>query len=575
MKYKIIILILFLLSLLSICVSANDFVTVSGTDFHVNGKPFYFAGANNYYLFYKPLSNLVEVLDDAENLGITVIRTWGFCDGSYSYSFQTAPGVYSEARFQWFDRIIKEASDKGIKLIVPLVNNWDDFGGMCQYVRWCNLPDYNQCDADEPWPFERPTEVHDMFYSNTCTKNLYKDYVSYFLNRTNTLTGIKYKDDPTIFAWELANEPRCRSDTTTATLNSWIGEMSAYIKSIDPNHLITPGGDGGYKDKPSNPTWSWWYHGNEGQAFIDNHQWPNVDFSTFRHYPEPGKFDDVEVNLWIQQHVEDSHNVIGKPVIMEEFGSQNNKVTDFTNYYNQLETRGANGDTLWLLADHFKPGNDGYFVSCPEDAVCSVISAHANYMNDLSNSCDIDDECNNLDNDYCDGDLLKHDEGKCISNQCQVETTTVQDCNSLDNDYCDGTEIKNDDYFCNAASCILDSTTTLQDCDDGLFCNGNETCSAASCFSGTSVDCSGNDLSAIGTCSNNPDNNIFTWDYFVGFTSVCDEVNDICTSGTINLTHACDINHCRADCAGATECAANTAGPGAGGTPGRGAPPRP
>ena len=64
---------------------------------------------------------------------------------------------------------------------------------MDQYVRW------------------RGGTHHDQFYTDPVIRGWYKDWISHVLNRTNTLTGVKYKDDPTVMLWELGNEPRCLS----------------------------------------------------------------------------------------------------------------------------------------------------------------------------------------------------------------------------------------------------------------------------------------------------------------------------------------------------------------------------
>jgi len=91
-------------------------------------------------------------------------------------------------------------------------------------------------------------------------------------------------------------------------------------------------------------------------------------------------------------------------------------------------------------------------------------------------------------------------------------------------------------------------TTEDSLCNNGLFCDGIEYCDAVlDCQSGAIIDCSGNDLSEIATCNNNPDNVQYTWDYAAAFNSICDENTDSCTTGTYSFTHTCDTTSCGAD----------------------------
>ena len=65
------------------------------------------------------------------------------------------------------------------------------------------------------------------------------------------VTGVRYKDDPAIFAWDIMNEPNCKTGENSQDPNSgrpcadavdaWIVDMAAFIKSQDPNHLVTIG----------------------------------------------------------------------------------------------------------------------------------------------------------------------------------------------------------------------------------------------------------------------------------------------------------------------------------------------
>ena len=49
-------------------------------------------------------------------------------------------------------------------------------------------------------------------------RDAFKDYVKAILTRRNSITGVLYKDDPTIMAWDLANEPWVLGDDSGQTL---------------------------------------------------------------------------------------------------------------------------------------------------------------------------------------------------------------------------------------------------------------------------------------------------------------------------------------------------------------------
>lgn len=107
------------------------------------------------------------------------------------------------------------------------------------------------------------------------------------LTRVNNFTGVAYKDEPTIFAWELMNEPRVPSDLSGKTMQAWVTLMSSYVKSIDDKHMVEIGLEGFYGDsaperKRFNPGGSY----SAGTDFIGNNRIPTIDFATIHSYPD-------------------------------------------------------------------------------------------------------------------------------------------------------------------------------------------------------------------------------------------------------------------------------------------------
>ncbi|KAM3350339.1 hypothetical protein ACQJBY_022867 [Aegilops geniculata] len=353
--------------------AGGGFVRAQGTRFVINGSPYYANGFNAYWLMTMAADpaqrgKVTSALSQAAGRGLSVARTWAFSDGG-SNALQYAPGSYNENTFKGLDFVLSEARKNGIKVILSLVNNYDTFGGKKQYVEWAR--GRGQAVGSE-----------DDFFTNSLVKGFYKNHVKTVLTRVNTVTGVAYKNDPTILAWELMNEPRCQSDLSGRTIQSWITEMAAHVKSIDGNHMLEAGLEGFYGASSSraasmNPA------GHQvGTDFIANNQVPGIDFATVHSYPDQwlSSSDDQAqrsfLGRWLDAHIADAQGTLRKPLLIAEFGksqrdpgfSSAQRDAQFGMVYAKIyESARRGGPTVgglfWqLMADGMDSYGDGYQV---------------------------------------------------------------------------------------------------------------------------------------------------------------------------------------------------------------------
>lgn len=355
-------------------------------------------------------------------MGLKVIRVWGNLDVGVKTGTTDSegkpvftnnndgPGEKDGIYFQYFDKdlgkpVINEGKDglqkldyalyqaekHGIKLLITFTNYWDAFGGMGQYIKWAQELGITGLKKDD-------------FYTNETLKGWYKDYVNGLLNHTNQYTGRKLKDEPSVFAWELANEPRCNTDAQCKDniLYNWAKEMSEYVKSVDPNHMVALG-DEGFYNKPYGyyneyTTSNYAFYGAEGVDFEKLMTIDTLDFGTPHLYLDQWGMkhtgtgqDDL---LWFKIHGETCAE-LGKPVILEEFGLTNRTIRDSEyeqwfevlegNVYETVEYAGTN---YWMIASYIDgalyPDYDQYTVYGPEgtdtESTRQLIIKHAANM---------------------------------------------------------------------------------------------------------------------------------------------------------------------------------------------------
>ncbi|MGW2397023.1 cellulose binding domain-containing protein [Kitasatospora sp. NPDC001664] len=349
--------------------TAGSFATRCGVHFCLDGKEYYFAGTNTYDFFtYGSASGDTEsqFMDKARidaqfaNLKadkVDVARLWMFNHENW-HGFETSEGVYDEQQFALFDYVIESAKAHGVRLVPVFENYWEAYGGIDARLRWEGLSGGQPARA----AFFDKARCPGCFTS-------YKNYVSYALNRVNHYSGVKYKDDPTVFAWDLMNEPRYEGQSQAenvngTTLRAWVDEMGAFVKGIDSKHLLGVGLEGHGTE--------YGFGGDEGNPFVHVQQSPYIDYTSAHPYPTEhwADLDIQETKALVRSWISDSHEKVGKPFYMGEFNVHNvDRSAWWREIYADFEAAGGDGSAFWWYSDRNIDGKFGVLPGAPELAV--------------------------------------------------------------------------------------------------------------------------------------------------------------------------------------------------------------
>ncbi|MBC7724115.1 MAG: cellulase family glycosylhydrolase [Burkholderiaceae bacterium] len=208
----------------------TEFVARDGSSLTLGGTDFRMSGANAYWLGldenvggvdYPTLFRIKDALDTASHLGVTVVRSHMMTstgqDNENPLAIMPSLGEYNEEAFATIDFAIAYAGSVGIRLLLPLTDEWQYYhGGHRDFTTPLGL-----ASAD--------------FYTDPTAIAAFDEYIEYVVGRTNAITGVRYVDDPTILAWELGNE------LEGMTLD-WINARVALIGSLAPDQLVAAGG---------------------------------------------------------------------------------------------------------------------------------------------------------------------------------------------------------------------------------------------------------------------------------------------------------------------------------------------
>jgi mannan endo-1,4-beta-mannosidase len=364
------------------------FIGTRGATFTLDGKPFRFAGANISVMYRdEDRARMPETFAEAARQGLRVVRVWAHGEGGpdsnvksvggdrddwpRNHPFRFAPEEWNEEAFVQLDRVIAEAARHNIRVQLTLVNWWRDTGGVSQYLKWAGIDDA----ADDTKPYGINVERAMLFYTNETTRRLYRQHIERIVTRRNTVTGTMYRDDPMIMGYELMNEAQALTGRW-AERRAWVAEMSAYIKSLDPDHLVTPG-TWGYRT-------SW-----ERREWLEEHRIATIDYCDVHNYPRDDHDSFVDSPTALTEFIANRAAAsfsLKKPLMLGEFNVGPDGYQGFTAaqwfraFFESAARDGVGGAMYWILTPDARRGYGVTYTTARDEEVRREIRRGADLM---------------------------------------------------------------------------------------------------------------------------------------------------------------------------------------------------
>jgi mannan endo-1,4-beta-mannosidase len=140
--------------------------------------------------------------------------------------------TYHEPAFRTLDLVLALAREYDVRVIVPIIAS-QSFPG------WRGVEEFAALSGHPAG----------SFWTNEEVKADFRHLLDFLTSRRNTVSGLLYRDDPAILAWQLGNEfdsyapdRGLASAAWEPVITDWSLEMAAYLKQIDPQHLVMEAG---------------------------------------------------------------------------------------------------------------------------------------------------------------------------------------------------------------------------------------------------------------------------------------------------------------------------------------------